>query len=205
MVKSFMELLQRRAGPALDDDCREYVVMALDGARRMSQLLHGLLEYSRVGTHGQQSQNVDVRQTVQGALANLQAAIEDAKAQISVGDLPLLTADATQLTQLFQNLIGNALKFRRAGIAPKIHVGSRRQDDQWLFWISDDGIGFDSAHLDRIFQIFQRLHTRGEYPGTGVGLAVCRKIVERHGGTIWAKSQAGSGSTFYFTLPGPGP
>jgi two-component system, chemotaxis family, sensor kinase Cph1 len=137
---------------------------------------------------------------LQRALSNLQASIQSAQAIVTHDRLPTLTVDATQFMQVFQNLIGNALKFR-GELPPRIHVGAQQKDDRWVFSVQDNGIGIEPEYFERIFQIFQRLHTRKKYPGTGIGLAICKKIVERHGGTLWVESQPGQGSTFYFSIP----
>jgi len=145
----------------------------------------------------------DARRSVQEALTNLQASIGESGAAVQVDPLPAVRADAVQLTQLFQNLIANAIKFR-SDRPPEVHVGARREQDAWLFWVRDNGIGIESQYAERIFMIFQRLHTRKTYPGTGIGLAICKRIVERHGGRIWVESQPGQSSAFYFTLPDKG-
>jgi light-regulated signal transduction histidine kinase (bacteriophytochrome) len=134
-------------------------------------------------------------------MANLSAAIRENAAGIKKGELPVVNGDETQLLQLFQNLIGNAIKFQKPGAAPEVHISSGKQGDSWLFSVTDNGIGIDNKFSDRIFEIFQRLHTREQYPGTGIGLAVCKKIVERHGGRIWVDSKPGQGTTFFFTIP----
>ena len=167
----------------------------------MSQLIQDLLAYSRVGTHGKQPEPTPSGQLLEIALTNLQTSISKANAKITSDPLPVVMADATQLTQLFQNLIGNAVKFRHDDVPPEIHVGSQRRGDQWVLWVKDNGIGIPPDQYERIFEVFERLHTRQKYPGTGVGLAICRKIVERHGGRIWVESSVGKGTTFYFTLP----
>jgi chemotaxis family two-component system sensor kinase Cph1 len=169
----------------------------------MSDLVQGLLAYSRVGVRDVRRQPVPCQQAFDAAVANLRASIAESRARITHDDLPTVVAEPTQLTQLFQNLIGNAVKFRRDGVAPQIHVGCRRDDDHWLFWVKDNGIGIDPQYQDKVFLIFQRLHSREKYPGTGIGLAICKKIVEQHGGRIWIESKAGEGSTFYFSLPEP--
>ena len=165
----------------------------------MQTLINDLLAYSRVGTQGQQFTEVDGQAVLARTLANLRAAIAESGAVVSHDALPTVTGDASQLTQVFQNLIGNALKFR-GDRRPEVHVGAQRQDGQWRFSVRDNGIGIEPQYFNRIFDIFQRLHGREQYPGTGMGLAICRRIVERHGGRIWAESEPGVGSTFYFTI-----
>ena len=203
MVASFTQLLAKRYSGRLDETADRYIDFAVDGARRMQQLIVDLLAYSRVN-----SQELDLRQTeceavVQTVLRNLSAAIDESGAVIERDPLPVLTADAAQLGQLFQNLIGNAIKFR--GPAPlRIRIAAADNGPHWLFSVQDNGIGIDPRHSGRIFQIFQRLHTREAYPGTGIGLAVCQKVAERHGGKIWVESEPGLGSTFRFTIRKPG-
>jgi light-regulated signal transduction histidine kinase (bacteriophytochrome) len=172
----------------------------VDGAARMKQLIEDLLAYSRVGTRSREFHPVAVDAALRRALGNLRAAVEEASASISYEGLPTLEADEVQLTQLFQNLIGNALKFRSASV-PRIDVSASETDREWEFAVKDNGLGIEPAYFERIFMVFQRLHSKGEYPGTGIGLAICKKVVERHGGRIWVESQLGAGSCFRFTLP----
>jgi PAS domain S-box-containing protein len=200
MIVSYLELLERRYKGQLDEKADKFIAFAVDGATRMQTLINDLLSYSRVGTRGQNLETVDCAIIVQSVLTNLQVAIAQSNAVITYDPLPKVNADPSQLTQLFQNLISNAIKFRREE-PPRIHIAVKCTDDKWLFSVQDNGIGIEPQYLDRIFIIFQRLHSRTEYPGTGIGLAVCKKIVERHGGTLWIESQPGQGSTFHFTLP----
>ncbi len=202
-VAGFVSLLQQRYQGKLDEKADSYIGLAVDGATRMQTLIGDLLSYSRVGTKGKAMEPTDTRRCVKDALTNLQASIAESGAAIQVDSLPTVRADAVQLTQLYQNLIVNAIKFR-SDRPPEIHVGARREQESWLFWVRDNGIGIESQYAERIFLIFQRLHTRKTYPGTGIGLAICKRIVERHGGRIWVESQPGQGSTFYFTLPEKG-
>jgi light-regulated signal transduction histidine kinase (bacteriophytochrome) len=177
----------------------------VDGADRMQKLINDLLTYSRVGTRAQVFQPTDCTAALGQALANLKAAIETSGTVVTHGPLPTVVHDNLLLAQLFQNLIGNAIKFH-VEAPPRVHVSADRQGDEWVFAVRDNGIGIDPQYADRIFTIFQRLHTREEYPGTGIGLAICKKIVERRGGRIWVESQPGTGSTFYFSIPmGGGP
>ncbi len=201
MVASYTQLLERRYKDKLDSDAQEYIAFAVDGTVRMKQLINDLLMYSRVGTHGRDREPTDCDTVVEHALANLKTAIEECGARMTVDPLPTVLADGVQLGQLFQNLIGNAVKYRGSNGTPEIHVGAAEQDGEWLFSIRDNGMGIDPQYAERIFVIFQRLHGKGEYSGTGIGLAVCKKIVERHGGRIWVDSAPEMGSTFYFTLP----
>jgi PAS domain S-box-containing protein len=200
MISSYMQLLQRRYEDKLDQDADDFIGFAVDGAKRMRVLINDLLQYSRVGTHGEPFQSVDCEILLNQALANLQISFKDCDAKLTRGPLPTVIADGQQLVQLFQNLIGNALKFRR-NVEPLIHVSAKRNDNDWLFSVRDNGTGIEPQYAERIFVIFQRLHGRDEYPGTGIGLSICKKIVERHGGSIWVESEPGIGSTFYFTIP----
>ncbi len=200
MVASFTQLLARRYEDKLDKDGREFVHFAVDGATRMQTLIHDLLAYSRVGTRGKPFEPVDLNHILSRVLVNLKVAIDESQAEITHDPLPTVTADATQMTQLLQNLLGNALKFR-GGKPARVHLGVVRKGSDWAFSVRDQGIGIDPKYFDRIFVIFQRLHSRADYPGTGIGLALCKKIVERHGGRIRVESVEGQGTTFHFTIP----
>jgi PAS domain S-box-containing protein len=200
MVTGFVQLLEDRYKGKLDAQADEYIHFAVDGAKRMQSLINDLLTYSRTGTRDKDLAMIDSGQALRHALANLQAALNEAGAQVTVGHLPTVQANGIQLAQLFQNLVGNAIKFRGTE-PPAIHIDARRDGGEWVFSIRDNGIGIKPEFQDRIFMIFQRLHTRQQYPGTGIGLAICKKIVERHGGRIWVESEAGRGATFYFTWP----
>jgi PAS domain S-box-containing protein len=200
MITSYLELLERRYKGQLDDKADKFIAYAVDGAARMQILINDLLSYSRVGSRGQDLELVDCEKILQNVLNNLQMSIKQSSAAITHTPLPQVNADPSQLTQLFQNLISNALKFRQEA-TPQIHIAVQSTDDKWLFSVQDNGIGMEVQYLERIFIIFQRLHSKAEYPGTGIGLAVCKKIVEQHGGTLWVDSQPGRGSTFHFTLP----
>ncbi len=200
MITSYLELLERRYKGQLDPKADQFIAYAVDGAARMQILINDLLQYSRVGSRGQLLEQVDCEVVLQNVLRNLQVAIAENKAIITHDVLSQVNADITQLTQLFQNLIGNAIKFHGEDL-PKIHIGIEQRNDKWLFSVCDNGIGIESQYVDRIFVIFQRLHSRTDYPGTGMGLAICKKIVERHGGNLWVESTPKQGSTFYFTLP----
>lgn len=200
MITSYLELLERRYKGQLDPKADQFIAYAVDGAARMQILINDLLQYSRVGSRRQSLEQVDCEVVLQNVLRNLQVAIAENKAVITHDVLPQVNADITQLTQLFQNLIGNAIKFH--GEDPSaIHIGIEQRNDKWLFSVCDNGIGIESQYVDRIFVIFQRLHNRTDYPGTGMGLAICKKIVERHSGNLWVESTPKQGSTFYFTLP----
>jgi PAS domain S-box-containing protein len=204
MVSSYTQLLARRYADKLDRDGHEFVQFAVEGAARMQALINDLLAYSRVGSKGKPFGPVDTAEVLRRVLKNLEIAVQESDARITVDPLPTVTGDATQLTQLFQNLVGNAIKFR--GSQPPVIRISAASDPKeggvlWQFVVRDQGLGIESQHFERIFVIFQRLHSREEYPGTGIGLAVCKKIVERHGGQIWVESKPGAGTAFYFTLP----
>ncbi len=202
-VAGFTTLLEQRYQDKLDEKADSYIRFIVDGVSRMQALINGLLEYSRVNTRGGVPEPVPADRALQEALANLRTAIEQSGAVVTVTPLPTVRADLAQLTHVFQNLIENALKFRSER-RPEIEIGARPEDGFWRFWTRDNGIGIDPRYADRIFLIFQRLHTRDKYPGTGIGLAICKRIIERHGGKIWVESQPGQGSTFYFTLPEKG-
>lgn len=202
MVRSYVQLLERRYKNKLDADADEFIAYAVDGAARMQTLINDLLAYSRIGTQGKTPHPTNCAEVLERVLANLSIAIEESEAVVMYDALPTVLADEVQLSQLFQNLIGNAIKFRGEA-TPKIQVGAERKDGEWLFWVRDNGIGIAPEYYHRLFMIFQRLHSRDEYPGTGIGLAICKKIVERHGGRIWVESVGvpGKGTTFYFSLP----
>jgi hypothetical protein len=200
MVTSYLELLNRKYGTHLDEQGREFVALALDGARRMNDLIHDLLAYARLDVRGGSFVPVDSEATLGGALANLKIAVQESGAVINHSPLPKVRADPVQLTQVFQNLIGNALKFHGKE-PPRIDIGAERRGSDWLFHVQDNGIGIEPQQFERIFIIFQRLHTRAEYAGTGMGLAICKRIIDRHGGRIWVESAPGKGARFLFTLP----
>jgi light-regulated signal transduction histidine kinase (bacteriophytochrome) len=204
MVASYTQLLARRYQGRLDADADEFIGFAVDGARRMQELINDLLTYSRVGSRALELRSVDVNRVVDRVIGDLGGAMQDSGAHVTRDDLPTLHADATQMEQLFQNLIANAIKFRRPNVPPEVHVSARRFAPGWTFAVTDNGIGIEPQYLERIFVLFQRLHSRAEYPGTGIGLAICKKIVERHGGTLTVHSAPGQGTTFEFSLPDRG-
>lgn len=200
VVASYAQLLARRYQDKLDNDANEFVDFIVDGATRMQDLINDLLSYSRVDTRGKEFKSTDINEVIDSVLHNLELHIEEQKATVSREHMPSLMADESQLIQLFQNLIGNAIKFH-GDSAPNIHLGVKPLANECLFSVHDDGIGIAPQYAERIFQVFQRLHSKSEYPGTGIGLAICKKIVERHGGRIWVEAEPGNGSTFYFTIP----
>jgi len=200
MVASYTQLLARRYKGKLDSDADEFIRYAVDGANRMQLLINDLLTYSRVTVQDKVFEEVDCNSVLEEVLSDLRVAVEESRAVVTRDPLPRVMADRVQLGQLFQNLIGNAIKFHGKE-APQVYVSAARRPTEWLFSVRDNGVGLDPEYAERIFVIFQRLHNREEYPGTGIGLAICKKIVERHGGRIWVVSQTGQGATFHFTLP----
>lgn len=201
-VAGYCQLLDQELAETLEGDKRQYLRHAVEGAKRMQTLVDSLLEYSRVESRGRPMQPCKMQDAVEHAERMLQVAIQETDAVIEIGELPTVLADEEQIVRLFLNLLSNAIKFRGES-QPSIQIRAKEENDEWLFSVTDRGVGFDPEHESRIFVIFQRLHTRQRYPGTGLGLALCKRIVERHGGTIWARSEPGSGSAFYFTLPKP--
>ncbi|SRR5579884_50819 len=199
-VASFTQLLAQRYQGQLDEDGKRFIQLAVAGCARMRQLIEDLLAYSRVARRPAEFALTDCQAICARAIEGLRAAIEESAAVVTYGPLPALLADPARLSQLFSNLIGNALKFR-AEQPPHVHISADRKGSEWLFAVRDNGIGIDPAHAEKIFEIFQRLHGKQQYPGTGVGLALCKMIVQSHGGRIWVESQPGQGATFYFTLP----
>lgn len=200
-VAGYMQLLERRYADALPEEGRRFAKKAVESAARMSELINDLLAYSRVGTRKKPMVPTDLNMIAQAAMENLRATISNHDATIEIDSLPTLTVDSNQMTRLFQNLLSNGIKFHREEVAPRLRVSATREDTRWLFRFEDNGIGIAQEHLERIFVIFQRLHTRQEYSGTGIGLAICEKIVRRHGGKIWAESTIGQGSALVFSLP----
>ncbi|MGF6973651.1 PAS domain S-box-containing protein [Paraburkholderia sp. JPY465] len=195
-----LQLLQRRYHGQLDARADEFIAHAVDGATRMQKLIEDLLAYSRVGRSGATQELVNCTTALDQALKSLSVVLQESHAQINRDALPVVMGIPTQLALLFQNLIGNAIKFRRLDQPVRIDIGARREGDEWIVSVKDNGIGIESQYFERIFMIFQRLHSRAEYPGTGIGLALCKRIVEQHGGRIWVESGPDGGSTFFFTL-----
>ena len=199
MVAGYTQLLARRYRDRLDADADEFIGYAVDGAVRMQNLINDLLAYSRVGNRGQPLEATDCNAVFDEVVANLRTAMDDSQAAVTRDALPTVRADKSQLVELFQNLISNAIKFHGEE-PPRIHVSAGLKENGWVFSVRDNGVGIDSEYAERIFGIFQRLHTRDQYPGTGIGLAICKRIVESRGGQIWVESQPGEGSIFHFTI-----
>ena len=200
MVASYTQLLGKRYSDRLDGDAKEFMAFIVDGAARMKQLIEDLLAYSRVGTRGKDFKAVKMDAVVDRARIHLRGALEDSGGEITHDALPEVLGDEFQLVQLIQNLGGNALKFRAEAV-PKIHISFTEEESEYVFAVADNGIGIDPQYFERIFMVFQRLHDKGQYPGTGIGLAICKKVVDRHGGRIWVESAPGQGACFKFTLP----
>ena len=199
-TSSFVELLQQQYKGRIDEKADKYLTFIIQSSDRMKVLINDLLDYSRIGKIKELAR-IDCNTIMQQVLADLDAAIKETKAEIMTEHLPVINGYSTEIKQLFQNLVMNAIKFRKPYVSPLIYITARKKNSYWEFICKDNGIGIDKQHQERIFIIFQRLHTRSEYEGSGIGLAHCKKIVELHGGKIWVESANGKGSTFYFTLP----
>ncbi|MGB9937473.1 MAG: PAS domain S-box protein [Methanobacterium sp.] len=200
-IASYAQLLKRRYQGQLDSDADEFINYMVSGSKRMKQQIQGLLDYSRVGTKGHKFKEFDSASAFSDALSSLQSAIVESKAEISVNKLPIINADEDQIVRVFQNLIGNAIKFRKDDEQLKIHVSAKKEGIEYVFSVSDNGIGLEEEYSDRIFEVFKRLHAIGKYEGAGIGLAIVKRIIDRHKGRIWVESKLGKGSTFYFALP----
>lgn len=200
MVSSFLQLLEKKYKVQLDDTAKQYIHFAVDGSERMKVLINDLLKFSRVGTAADEHVKVDCNEVVANLIKVYEQKISETETEINVSSLPVITANKTQVEQLFQNLIGNALKYQGKQ-KPKITIDCVEEDTKWKFCVRDNGIGIEPKFFEKVFVIFQRLHGKNEYGGTGIGLAICKKIVERHGGKIWIESQPGNGACFYFTFP----
>lgn len=200
MVTSYVQLLEKRYKGKLDPDADEFIGYVVEGTIRMKQLLNDLLNYSRMSTRNRPLKTVESETVLETALQNLKVVLEETKGTVTHDPLPIIIADQPQMVQLFQNLIGNGLKFHGSD-PPLIHVSAKQEGTNWIFSVQDNGMGMDPQHFEKIFVIFQRLHTRDKYPGTGIGLAIAKKIVEQHGGRIWVESEEEKGSTFYFSIP----
>jgi PAS domain S-box-containing protein len=199
MIVSYVQLLERRYKGKLDSDADDYINFAVDGAKRMQNLINDLLSYSRVDSRGKVFESTNMEKVFEAAMDNLQVAIEDSKAEVTHEPLPTVVADEVQMVQIFQNMVANAIKFHDKE-APRVHVSAELKENEWLFSVKDNGMGIEPQYFDRIFIIFQRLNGQ-EYSGTGLGLSIVKKIIERHGGRVWVESEYGKGSTFYFTIP----
>ncbi len=199
MVSNHIQLLARRYRGRLDQDADEFIDFAMEGANRLRSLISDLLAYSKVGASGKTFASVELEGVFEQVMTNLRRAIEEGRVTISHDPLPMVLGDGEQMTQLLQNLIDNSIKFHGKE-PPRVHVGARQLSEKWLVFVRDNGIGIAPQYTEKVFVIFQRLHSRDDYPGTGIGLAICRKIIERHGGHIWVDSEPGKGATFYFTL-----
>lgn len=200
MISSYLQLLQKRYQGNLDEKADKYIYFAVDGAARMQVLINDLLEFSRVTTRAKEPEPTNCEFILNQVQSDLEIYAKENKATISHDPLPEVMADSSQLGQVFQNLIANGIKFHGEE-APKIHISVEKKEREWLFSVHDNGIGIDPQYSEKIFEVFKRLHKKEDYPGTGIGLAICKKIVERHGGRIWVESELGKGATFYFTLP----
>lgn len=201
MINSYLQLIRKRYGKEFDEDGNTFLDFASEGADRMQALINDLLTLSRLSDDSGRYRDIAIREVVDRSLDNLKLLTEETGAELTIGRLPTMCVDPVQLTQLFQNLINNAIKYRRPGEAPQVDISARKDGGSYIFTVKDNGIGIEPKHFDRVFTIFQRLHTRSEYPGTGIGLTICAKIVKRHGGTIWVESEPGKGSSFKFSIP----
>ena len=200
MITSFLQLLQRRYADDLDEDANDFINFAVEGAKRLDMMINDLLEYSRVGSKEREFKYIYSEKIVETVLTNLKTQIQDKNAIVTYDSLPKIYASEYQMVQLFQNLISNAIKYNNKKI-PEVHLSAIKKDKEYVFSIKDNGIGMDNVYLEKIFTIFQRLHTREEYDGTGIGLAISLRILQQHGGKIWAESELGKGSTFNFSIP----
>jgi signal transduction histidine kinase len=200
MIAGYVGLLERRYRDKLDDNANEFIDFVVDGAKRMQRMINDLLLFSRVDTKAKSFEKTEGRVIIEQVLANLQATIEEKDAEITSDTLPVIYVDSSQIAQVFQNLISNAIKFH-GDASPKVHISAEEKEGEWYFSIKDNGIGIEEEYMNKIFVMFRRLHGRGEYPGSGIGLTICKRIIERHGGRIWVESNPDNGSTFYFTIP----
>ena len=201
MISSYTQLLERRYKDKLDQNANDYIHFVVDGSIRMQKLLINLLDFSRVSTRSKTFEQVDTKTIAGQAISNLQQLIRENAALITNDDLPVIQADEMQILQVFQNLIENAIKFKKKTKLPKIHIACTKQQEMYQFSVADNGIGIEMQYHDRVFIVFQRLHSAKDYPGSGIGLSICKRIVERHGGTIWFESTVNQGTTLYFTIP----
>jgi len=200
-IASYAQLLEKRYKGQLDSDADEFLDFMVNGAIRMKQQIKGLLDYFRVGTRGNEFKNFNAEDALDAALSNLHSSIGKIKAEVTYDNLPVISADESQIRIVFQNLIGNAIKFRKKDETPKIHISTKKINNEHLFSVSDNSIGMEQQYTAKIFELFKRLHTLDKYSGSGIGLAIVKRIIDRHGGRIWVESKYGKGSTFYFTIP----
>jgi PAS domain S-box-containing protein len=200
-IASYAQLIERRYKGKLDSEADEFIEYMVDGAKRMKQMIQGLLDYSRIETKGGEFRDFNAESALNHALNNLGPVVNENNAEVTYDALPIIFADENQMIHVFQNLIGNALKFHRAGLKPKIHISARKEIKGYIFSVADNGIGLEKEYCDKIFEVFKRLHSIGEYDGAGIGLAIVKRIIDRHNGKIWVESEYGEGSTFYFMIP----
>ncbi|MCZ3374300.1 MULTISPECIES: sensor histidine kinase [Methanobacterium] len=200
-IASYAQLIERRYKGKLDNEADEFIEFMVDGAKRMKQMIQGLLDYSRIETKGGKFQDFNAGSALNHALNNLGPVINENNAEVTYDALPIIFADENQMIRVFQNLIGNALKFHSAGLKPKIHISASKEIKGYIFSVADNGIGLEKEYCDKIFEVFKRLHSVGEYDGAGIGLAIVKRIIDRHNGKIWVESEYGEGSTFYFMIP----
>ena len=200
MVRGFIDLFEKKSKDKADEECKQYIQFIKDGAKRMDALIQSILDFSRINTQGAEFEIMNMNEAISGIIHLFDKELKNKNGSISSDVLPQITADKLQIVQLFQNLIGNSLKFIKEGVPPKIEISAEENSDEWIFKIKDNGIGIDDKHKDRIFDMFRRLHSTEKYEGTGIGLAFCKQIVKRHGGEIWFESEPEKGSTFIFTI-----
>ena len=200
-MASYAQLIERRYKGQLDPDADEFLEYMVSGAKRMKRMIQGLLDYSQVETKGNKFKEISAEKALGAALSDLQNSIDQCHAEVTHDSLPFIFADECQIVRVFQNLIGNALKFRKKDEPPKIHISAKKQGNEWVFSVNDNGIGIEDQYFDIIFEVFKRLHAIGEYEGAGIGLSIVKRIIDRHGGRMWVDSSPDKGSTFYFTIP----
>lgn len=200
-IASYAGLLKMRYGGQFDKDADDFIEFMINGSKRMKEMIQGLLDYSRIGTKEGKFKEFNAERSLKIALSNLSASIDENNAKITHNTLPDIFGDCDQITRVFQNLIGNSIKFRKGNVPPKIHISARKGESEWVFSVSDNSIGMEPEYTGRIFEIFKRLHPIGKYKGTGIGLAIVKRIMDWHEGHIWVESELGKGSTFYFTVP----
>ncbi|MGZ7209459.1 MAG: sensor histidine kinase, partial [Methanobacterium sp.] len=200
---SYAQLIKRRYEGELDSDADDFIEYMVSGATRLQSMIKGLLEYSRLDTQGEEFKDFNAEEALNNALNHLNSSIEESHVEVIYNPLPVVHGDESQISRVFQNLIGNAIKFKKPQFPPEIHISAQKDTmkNEYVFSVQDNGIGMEKQYSDRIFEVFKRLHPIGEYEGTGIGLAIVMRIIERHGGRVWVESEFGEGSTFYFTIP----